>query len=73
MVDTNTNPNIVDYPIPSNDDSVKCIRLIMDYISENISSINDKDKEEENDSIVDSSNNEVKPIDKSLGNKEVAE
>ena len=73
IIDSNTNPNIVDFPIPANDDSVKCIRLIMDYISENISSINDKDKEEENDSIVDSSNNEVKPIDKSLGNKEVAE
>ena len=36
IIDSNTDPNVVDFPIPANDDSVKCIGLIMDYISENI-------------------------------------
>ena len=36
MVDTNTNPNIVDYPIPSNDDSVKSIKIITEFISNSI-------------------------------------
>ena len=28
IIDSNTNPNVVDFPIPANDDSVKCIKLI---------------------------------------------
>ena len=32
IIDSNTNPNVVDFPIPANDDSVKCIKLIMNYI-----------------------------------------
>lgn len=50
IIDSNTNPDIVDFPIPANDDSVKCIRLILDYISENIIPITDKDAEEPKDS-----------------------
>jgi small subunit ribosomal protein S2 len=33
MVDTNSNPEFVDMPIPSNDDAWKSIQLITDYIS----------------------------------------
>ena len=33
LVDTNTNPFSLDYPIPANDDSIKTINLIMSYIS----------------------------------------
>lgn len=33
IVDTNTNPDLVDYPIPANDDAVKSIQLIVDYIT----------------------------------------
>lgn len=29
MVDTNSNPDLIDYPIPSNDDSIKSIRLMI--------------------------------------------
>ena len=36
LVDTNTDPFIVDYPIPANDDSIKTIKLIMSYITETI-------------------------------------
>jgi len=32
MVDTNADPSSVDYPIPSNDDAIKTIELVLDYI-----------------------------------------
>jgi small subunit ribosomal protein S2 len=32
MVDTNSDPNLVDFPIPSNDDASKSILLILDII-----------------------------------------
>jgi small subunit ribosomal protein S2 len=33
MVDTNSNPSLVDFPIPANDDATKSIALILDYIT----------------------------------------
>ncbi len=33
MVDTNADPNLVDYPIPANDDSSRSISYITDYIT----------------------------------------
>ena len=36
MVDTNSNPKLVDFPIPSNDDATKSISLIMDQICDSI-------------------------------------
>ncbi len=38
IVDTNANPSLVEYPIPSNDDSIKTIKLITDYLEAAISS-----------------------------------
>jgi len=32
IVDTNTDPDIVDFPIPANDDAVGSIKLIVSYI-----------------------------------------
>lgn len=32
MVDTNVNPNLVDFPIPANDDSTKSIEIITNYL-----------------------------------------
>ena len=32
LVDTNTDPSQITYPIPSNDDAIKAIRLIIDYV-----------------------------------------
>lgn len=32
IVDTNSNPNLVQYPIPGNDDASKSIEIIMNYI-----------------------------------------
>ena len=34
MVDTNSNPNLITYPIPSNDDSSKSIRKIMETVTD---------------------------------------
>jgi len=36
MVDTNTDPNGIKYPIPSNDDSSKSINIILQFITEAI-------------------------------------
>ena len=55
LVDTNTDPFMVDYPIPANDDSIKTIQLIMSYITEtihdsiggNASEANEKESKEE--------------------------
>jgi small subunit ribosomal protein S2 len=32
LVDTNSDPSLVDYPIPGNDDSIKSIRIILDTV-----------------------------------------
>jgi small subunit ribosomal protein S2 len=32
LADTNTDPSLADYPIPSNDDAIKTIELIADYV-----------------------------------------
>lgn len=34
LVDTNTDPNLVDFPIPMNDDATKAIELVLGYIKE---------------------------------------
>ena len=51
MVDTNSNPNGVDFPIPANDDAFKSISLITNYVSAVIEEglqERKKDKEEAN-------------------------
>jgi small subunit ribosomal protein S2 len=34
VVDSNSNPTVVKYPIPANDDSIKSVKLILDYLVE---------------------------------------
>lgn len=36
MVDTNSNPELVDMPVPANDDAWKSIQLITDYLSKSV-------------------------------------
>lgn len=36
IVDTNTDPSLIDYPIPANDDAIKTIQLIADYVKQAI-------------------------------------
>lgn len=38
IVDTNTNPALIKYPIPANDDAIKSIQLITDYVAAAINS-----------------------------------
>lgn len=61
IIDSNTDPNKVDFPIPANDDSVKCIRLIMEYITQNLDHLSAKEDSTEDkseDSKLDQSSNE---------------
>lgn len=36
LVDTNTDPSPIDYPIPCNDDAIKAIQLVADYVEQAI-------------------------------------
>lgn len=36
LVDTNSDPNMVDFPIPMNDDAAKALELVLDYIKQAI-------------------------------------
>ena len=56
IIDSNTDPNVVDFPIPANDDSVKCIKLIMDYITEKMNEATGRAKDDSKE-VVDKSDN----------------
>jgi small subunit ribosomal protein S2 len=48
VVDTNSDPTVVDYPIPANDDAAKSIALIAKYITDAIvEGMNERKKEKE--------------------------
>ena len=36
LIDTNCNPELIDYPIPGNDDAIKSIKLIISLVAESI-------------------------------------
>jgi len=36
IVDTNTDPTKIDYPIPANDDSIRTVQLVADSFSQTI-------------------------------------
>jgi small subunit ribosomal protein S2 len=60
IVDTNTDPNVVDFPIPANDDSIKTIQIILDSISNSLIELLGKKGEElENSSDKDDLNDTV--------------
>ena len=46
IVDTNTNPNKVDYPIPANDDSMRTIQLIISAIADTIVETREKSSDQ---------------------------
>ena len=53
IVDSNTNPKLIDYPIPANDDSIKTVKLILNYLVDSIiinnpESTNEKEQEKVN-------------------------
>lgn len=51
MVDTNSNPSLVDFPIPANDDASKSIDIITKYLTEAIKEgVENKDKTKQEES-----------------------
>lgn len=52
MVDTNSNPNLVDFPIPANDDAAKSITLIMRVMTDAIAEgLQERKKRREEDRV----------------------
>ncbi|MEM7657404.1 MAG: 30S ribosomal protein S2 [Bacteroidota bacterium] len=52
MVDTNSNPNLVDFPIPANDDAAKSIQLIMRTVTDAIAEgLEERKKRREEDRV----------------------
>jgi len=45
IVDSNANPSLVDYPIPANDDAIKAVQLITDYVVSAVSRGKEKQKD----------------------------
>ena len=81
MVDTNSNPELVDFPIPSNDDASKSIDVILSYVFDAVlEGLNEREQEIKNqkeqeqkkmaDKKEDASNNNVKKDKKVLSKKE---
>ena len=61
IVDTNTNPNKVNYPIPANDDSMRTIQLIISAIADTIVETREKSSDQ-----VEKLNEDVKAKDKKV-------
>jgi len=69
IVDSNTDPRPIDYPIPANDDSIRAIQLIISSLSDGIIAVKNGVKEnEENVMELDSSS-----LDEKTDNTEVSE
>ena len=60
IIDSNTDPNIVDFPIPANDDSLRTIQLIIGNIADSILEIKGASKDKITSNIADTQNNSVK-------------
>ena len=59
LIDSNTDPTIVDFPIPANDDSLRTIQLIIGNIADSILEIKGASKDKSASSSLDSENNSV--------------
>jgi small subunit ribosomal protein S2 len=57
LVDTNANPEDVDWPIPSNDDATKAIKLMVETVAKTIA---DNKKSESSNNVVDNSDKKLK-------------
>jgi len=51
IVDSNTNPNKVDYPIPANDDSMRTIQLIISTLADSVIEARGKSSDDKIDSV----------------------
>ena len=62
IVDSNTDPNKIDFPIPANDDSLRTIQLIVGCIADSILEITGTNKDEKGDSTDKTTNSTPKII-----------
>ena len=53
IVDSNTDPNLIDYPIPANDDSIRTIQLIISALADTIMNSAKKTKKTDNEKKTD--------------------
>ena len=72
IVDTNTNPFILDFPIPANDDSIKTIKLILEYVSNSLIDVLGNNKESSSDGVNDSTSTETVISDSNLEESSVS-
>ena len=87
IVDSNTDPRPVDYPIPANDDSIRTIKLIIsaiadgiiaardgsDSLEESIAGMNEAGKDEESDAVESEDNSEKESLSVESGESESVE
>ena len=87
IVDSNTDPRPVDYPIPANDDSIRTIKLIIsaiadgiiaardgsDSLEESIAGMNEAGKDEESDAVESEDNSEKESLSVESGENESVE
>ena len=60
LIDSNTDPTIVDFPIPANDDSIRTIQLIIGNIADSILEIKNASKDKSTSNNADTQNSSVK-------------
>jgi small subunit ribosomal protein S2 len=69
MVDTNSDPNIVDFAIPANDDAFKSINLIMSVITKSIKEGLEVRKKDKDDASMEAAEAEKRAVDEGADNE----
>jgi len=67
MVDTNSNPDEIDYPIPANDDGLRSIQIITDLVTESIISGQEINRKRQEDLLAEEA--ELEKIEQEARNK----
>ena len=76
IVDTNCNPEVLDYPIPGNDDAIRAVKLITDVMANAIiegrqgESFETSAEEETMESVVEAAEEEAETIEEVVANQE---
>jgi small subunit ribosomal protein S2 len=73
IVDTNSDPNLIDFPIPANDDASKSISLIIDVVSQAIvEGLEERKLEREKEGVVKEKEKKAGDDDKKLVKKKTS-
>ncbi len=74
MVDTNSDPRDIDFPIPSNDDASKSIALLINYVTDAVAEgLSERKMEKEKEAKDSKAKSEQKAIEKAQAEKEAEE